>query len=107
MNLENTLDLLVAEIKAAQLWEQAPPSAEKLMSTEPFCVDTLTFEQWLQWVFIEKLRQLIAQPGFAGLPNRSDIHAMAEYAFKDYQQDTSGICCAIQQVDSALNAYHH
>lgn len=43
------------------LWQQEPPSLEALSSQEPFSVDTLRPEQWLQWVFIPKMQALIEQ----------------------------------------------
>lgn len=43
------------------LWQQEPPSLEALSSNEPFSVDTLRPEQWLQWVFLPKMQALIAQ----------------------------------------------
>jgi uncharacterized protein YqcC (DUF446 family) len=33
-------------------WDEVPPSIEALSSVEPFSVDTLDFEQWLQWIFL-------------------------------------------------------
>ncbi len=96
---------LAHELQRAELWEAQPPSPERLASSEPFCVDTLAFEQWLQWVFIPRLSALVASPNFSGLPNPSAIHAMAEQAFKDYPQDTQAVCEQIQCVDKALNAF--
>ncbi|MFB9214608.1 YqcC family protein [Vibrio sinaloensis] len=45
------------------LWQQEPPSLEALSSQEPFSVDTLRPEQWLQWEFIPKMQALIEQQG--------------------------------------------
>ncbi len=40
-------------------WQSVPPSDEALSSVEPFSVDTLTCTEWLQWVFIPKMSQLV------------------------------------------------
>ncbi|ORT50479.1 hypothetical protein ST37_11500 [Vibrio sp. qd031] len=40
-------------------WQQSPPSAERLASSQPFAVDTLSASEWLQWVFLPKMTQLI------------------------------------------------
>ncbi|MEF1172347.1 YqcC family protein [Vibrio sinaloensis] len=43
------------------LWQQDTPSTEELSSNEPFSVDTLKPEQWLQWVFLPKMTALVEQ----------------------------------------------
>lgn len=67
---------LEAVLRTAGLWEREAPGAEALASVEPFCVDTLEFPQWLQWVFLPRMSALIS----AGmpLPDRSGIAEMAE-----------------------------
>jgi uncharacterized protein YqcC (DUF446 family) len=60
-------------------WEMQPPSAEALASPEPFCVDTLAFEQWLQWIFLPRMKQLL-EAG-AALPSVSGIQPMAEQVY--------------------------
>lgn len=103
--LQQLLDNLAHELQRADLWSDKPPSPEQLASQEPFCVDTLVFEQWLQWVFLPQLDKLLAMSHFIGLPNRSDIFTMAEYTFKDYTQDTGMICETIRAIDEALNHF--
>lgn len=43
------------------LWQQQAPSSQALASVEPFAVDTLKPEQWLQWIFLPKMESLITQ----------------------------------------------
>ncbi|MEZ9944650.1 YqcC family protein [Vibrio breoganii] len=47
-------------LKQSGLWEVNKPSPEALMSTQPFAVDTLHPEQWLQWIFIPKMQQIVS-----------------------------------------------
>lgn len=72
---------LEAEMRRLQLWESEAPSPEALASREPFCVDTLTLPQWLQFVFLPRMSQLIEleQP----LPGRCGIAPLAEEFFKN------------------------
>ena len=72
---------LEAEMRRLQLWESEAPSPEALASREPFCVDTLSLPQWLQFVFLPRMSQLIEleQP----LPGRSGIAPLAEEFFKN------------------------
>ncbi|PIE45750.1 MAG: pseudouridine synthase [Gammaproteobacteria bacterium] len=100
-----TIEQLNRLLKTCQLWSAEQPTPQQLASSEPFCVDTMTFEQWLQWVLIPKLTAVVNDPHFNGLPHRSDIHAMATYVFEKYEQDTDDISRVIKRLDQLLNDY--
>ncbi|MGF1871377.1 YqcC family protein [Photobacterium indicum] len=74
------LEKLEAALRNADLWENVPPSDVALASTEPFAVDSLSCSQWLQWVFIPRMTQLIAlkQP----LPQHFELSPYVEEAMK-------------------------
>ncbi|AMX03108.1 YqcC family protein [Microbulbifer thermotolerans] len=72
--------LIEAEMRRLDLWAAQPPSAEALASTEPFCVDTLTLPQWLQFIFLPRMRQLIERE--LPLPRQCGIAPMAEEYFR-------------------------
>lgn len=78
--LADQLLLIERELRLLGWWEASPPSLEKLASQEPFCVDTLDFHQWLQWVFLARMK-LILEQGLA-LPSASGILAMAEMTWQ-------------------------
>lgn len=101
--LKRQLLALERALQQAELWSQQPPAPTLLQSREPFAVDTLRFEQWLQWIFIPKLRKLLAMPRVDGLPNASDVHTMAVHQFNRYPQKTDDICVHIQAIDDGLN----
>lgn len=71
--------LIERELRALGWWQTQAPSAQALSSQQPFCVDTLSFEQWLQWIFLPKLKQLL-ETG-ADLPCASGIQPMAEQVY--------------------------
>ncbi len=73
MPLKILLDELEQQLHNAQLWQEIAPSPQLLASEQPFAIDTLEPEQWLQWVFLPRMRALIKaeQPlpkGFAIAP---------------------------------------
>jgi len=72
--------LLEAELRRLQLWAATPPAAEALASTQPFCVDTLTLPQWLQFIFLPRMRQLIEAEH--PLPSECGIAPIAEEYFR-------------------------
>ena len=74
------LDKLKFELKKATLWSEQKPTAAALRSTQPFCCDTLALEQWLQFIFIERLSVLVANK--LPLPRNIAVSPIAEDAFK-------------------------
>ena len=64
------------ELRRASLWSAEPPSTEALASVEPFCVDTMDFQDWLQFVFLPRMQVLLEARG--PLPLQCDIATMAE-----------------------------
>ncbi|EER46549.1 YqcC family protein [Actinobacillus minor] len=64
-----------------QLWEATPPSAEALANNQPFCVETLTPTQWLQWIFIPRMHALLEQGN--ELPRNFSITAYLEESLKN------------------------
>ncbi|MDC2888230.1 YqcC family protein [Psychrosphaera algicola] len=53
-----------------QLWSCETPTVTALSSLEPFAIDTLEIEQWLQFIFIPKMNALIQ----AGKPLPTQLH---------------------------------
>ncbi|MBU2709440.1 YqcC family protein [Zooshikella harenae] len=99
-NLRHLLQAIQDEMEALQLWEVEPPSAEALASDQPFCIDTLEFTQWLQWVFIPKIESLLDRN--AALPKSSDIHVLAEEYFKSMMVDSTQLLVLIKKVDQLI-----
>ncbi|MEC8326837.1 MAG: YqcC family protein [Pseudomonadota bacterium] len=91
------LDELSDTLKVYQLWSNTPPNTAAFASTAPFCYDTMRFEQWLQFVFIIKMKQLVTanQP----LPKGANITPMAEQMLGDYPK----VIDVIKKIDKALN----
>ncbi|CAO97775.1 YqcC family protein [Erwinia tasmaniensis] len=46
-------------LKQAGLWQHVAPVSEAFSSTEPFCLDTMTPLQWLQWILLPKMQALL------------------------------------------------
>jgi len=68
-------ELLVAlerALRSQNQWQTDPPSSLALASKLPFCYDTLEFNQWLQWIFLPRLKLLIKTD--ADLPRESAIY---------------------------------
>lgn len=60
IELLDVIEQLEDQLVQLDLWEDQAPSEQALSSSHPFSLDTLTPSQWLQWIFIPKMRELIA-----------------------------------------------
>ena len=103
MNSEVAAALIDIEAQLRQLghWDKEPPSAEAFTSDQPFSVDTLTFPQWLQFVFLPTLYQLL-QEG-KGLPGQCGIAPMAQEYFRGSDAAGSELITALKRIDELLS----
>jgi len=98
--LAGQLDALVTELQRLALWDSKPPDDQSLASQQPFCHDTLAFHQWLQWVFIPRVRQLIAL--HAPLPGPCNIAPMAELSYDGAAWDNGLLIDLLRDIDQAI-----
>ncbi len=89
-----------AEMRRIGLWESDAPSPQALASLQPFCYDTLRFDQWLQWIFLVRMRTLLEEG--AALPTASDIAPLAEEFFADCEQETDRLLELIRRFDRLI-----
>jgi uncharacterized protein YqcC (DUF446 family) len=105
---QQTLILLTQlnhELKALTLWQKRRPTLCEMASTLPFHYDTLTFEQWLQFVFIERINLLIEKN--EPLPSDISLLPMAEESFKTLGNQANRLLDIIDQLDSLLCGRSH
>ena len=91
---------LEEELKLQALWQAEAPSPEALESTLPFCVDSLEFHQWLQFVLIARLRQMMALS--IPLPVQSALHPMATEVYKEEIELRARLIALLAELDGAL-----
>ncbi|NHI00303.1 MULTISPECIES: YqcC family protein [Oceanimonas] len=89
------------ELKTLGWWDSEPPSAAALASTQPFCIDTLSLPQWLQFVLLPRLRAMLAAG--SPLPGRIAVYPVAVESFKGVNADASALNEAIARLDEALS----
>ena len=92
---------LEAALRELNLWHSESPSAEALASTAPFAVDTLTFTQWLQFMFLPRMHTLVTERGT--LPVNCAIAPMAEEYFRPQSLDASAVLVQLQRIDTLLS----
>jgi len=89
-----------AQLRFLELWEYDAPTDDALKSQEPFCVDTLRFTQWVQFVLIARLKILIEEQ--APLPKTSNISNYAVEALNGVDFSTNEILRLIKDLDAVL-----
>lgn len=87
-------------LRAQSLWSGTKPSADKLASQEPFCIDTLSFVEWLQFVFLPRM-SIIADAQLP-LPINSQIAPMAQEYFRGQSADASNLCQLLLRFDQLI-----
>jgi uncharacterized protein YqcC (DUF446 family) len=91
---------LEQDLKQLQLWSEQAPSNDQLNSVQPFAVDTLAFEQWLQFIFIPKMTMLVNSQ--SQLPTSMAIHPMAEESFNQQNESFNALLTTIKQIDQLI-----
>jgi uncharacterized protein YqcC (DUF446 family) len=92
--------LIERELRVLGLWKAVPPSDEDLSSREPFCVDTLDFDQWLQWIFLPRMKTILEQD--LALPNASGILEMAEMVYASRLGEIRTLLSLLAQFDQLI-----
>ncbi len=92
---------LASELRLLSLWQSEKPSKQDLASTSPFCCDTLTFAQWLQFVFIAKITVMISSE--VTLPSNISLTPMAEHAFNYLGNDATVLVNVIADIDELFS----
>ena len=88
------------ELRRGGFWQTETPPASVLASIEPFAVDTLDFHQWLQFIFLPRMRELIDARQV--LQEQCNITAMAEVVWADETRAIT-VINALRQFDETIN----
>ncbi|SFX18093.1 YqcC family protein [Marinospirillum alkaliphilum] len=57
--LQRLLALLEMRLQQVDEWQVPLPEATAFESIEPFCVDRMSLQQWLRYLFIPRLRAML------------------------------------------------
>ncbi|MDP6968167.1 MAG: YqcC family protein [Gammaproteobacteria bacterium] len=96
------LGVLQREMENVGLWSDLSPSEEAMMSSQPFCCDTMSFTSWLQWIFVPRMRYMVESN--KQLPDKSAMYPMAAEALVDMQDQSKGILDSVKRLDMLLTS---
>lgn len=88
------------EMRRLDLWHTEVPDPDALQSIQPFCFDTLDFTQWLQFIFLPRMK-VIVEHGLT-LPSSCDIAPMAEECFKQVPENTEALLTLLVECDRVI-----
>lgn len=89
-----------ALLRISGKWDAYRPSTDALLSSEPFCIDTLSFEQWLQWVFLPRMKQILEYK--KPLPAKSGIFVYAQQQLRKQQLPAGKLLSLIKRFDDLI-----
>ena len=89
-----------ASLRQLNLWAAEPPALHALQSEQPFAIDTLAFEQWLQFIFLPTLYQVLERG--SALPDRSAIAPMAEETLGKRQLPIANLIATLRDLDRLI-----
>ncbi|KJK15903.1 YqcC family protein [Pseudomonas sp. NPDC087612] len=101
LDIADHLLLIERELHVQGWWSEQPPSPEALASTVPFAVDSMNFDQWLQWIFLPRMK-VILENGLA-LPNASGILVMAETVYVDRPEQSRELRRLLAEFDQLIS----
>lgn len=98
--LAGLLDCIEGELKRLELWEEQPPPPQAFFSPNPFCFDTMSVPQWLQWVFIPQMRDTLSMG--VPLPARCQVAPAVELYFEDVGADSGELLVLLEEFDALM-----
>ncbi len=90
-----------ASLRIHGKWDKAKPDPSDLSSTIPFCMDTLKFEQWLQWIFLPGMKDTLEQT--KPLPLQSGIFEYAEECLHKDDPSTNSLLKQLKTFDDLIS----
>lgn len=100
--VELALHSLKRALINARKWSAEKIDAEALSSQQPFCLDTMNFNEWLQFVFIPNMQTLIdAQEPLPCLLKNQGLEPMASEFYSHTKADRA-ILDVICDIDALL-----
>lgn len=92
-------DAIEAEMRQIGYWQNEPLRPEQLEFTQAFAMDTMTFAQWLQFIFLPRVREAIASNQF---PSGSSVGTQAVREF-DGALEASQLVTLLSEFDALFD----
>lgn len=94
--VERKISGIEAEMKRIGYWSLEPPPDEAYSFQKAFAMDTMAFSQWLQFIFIPRVRSIIELKG--DFPSESMVAAQAAREFEG-DENASDLVTLLSEFD--------
>lgn len=91
-------------LRSMELHSDQRPDDSAFESAVPFCYDTMSFLEWLQWVMFPRTFEMIEKQ--LPLPTVCEIHPLAEEEFRLLERETDALLAEIELLDRLFNVAH-
>lgn len=81
-NASRQIDQIEAEMRNIGMWQDQPLRPEQMEFEQAFAMDTMTFSQWLQFIFVPRVREAVTSGEF---PSGSSVATQAVREFDGYE----------------------
>src|SRR5215472_4730304 len=98
-NASRYIDQIEKEMRRIGFWQEQPLRPEQLSFKKAFAVDTMTFAQWLQFVFVPRVREAVASNNF---PSSSSVGVQAVREF-DGDPDADRLIQLLSEFDALFD----
>ncbi|HSB03019.1 MAG TPA: YqcC family protein [Anaerolineales bacterium] len=92
----SNLEEIETEMRRINLWQEKPLQPEQYDFRAAFAGDTMSFPQWLQFIFIPSVKRAAANEDF---PSKSQVSAKAVREF-DGMEAASGLIELLSRFDA-------
>ena len=82
--VEEKIGRIEAEMKRIGIWQEKPIEPERLECKQAFCMDTMSFSQWLQFILLPRVKGIIAEKG--QFPSGSMVAVQATREFDGFYE---------------------
>lgn len=94
------IEEIEAEMKKINMWNYTPLPEEKYNFTKAFGMDTMAFSQWIQFILIPLVRQILESEG--KFPNASMVAVQAMREFDGYDE-AGKLLSLLREFDELFN----
>lgn len=98
-NVARYADEIEGEMRSQGMWQDQLLGPQQLSFKQAFGMDTMTFTQWLQFVFLPNVRKAVADNEF---PSGSSVGAQAVREF-DGNPDADRLITLLSEFDSLFD----
>lgn len=95
-------DEIEAELKGIGYWQAGPLPPERAKFKEAFATDTMAFSEWLQHVFLPRVRECLKTGEFPASSHVA-VQAIREYMMWGNEPETERLIDLLKEFDALFN----